>query len=138
VNIWDYDRSTGELLGQNVADPDPEREGGWLIPAFSTKIRPPVVSPGCVAVFDGGLSGEGSWRVELKVNDDARQRALPHVARLATVINRCFRSDDLDRETATRLILEAAATTVKRLDDEGLRTDAIALTQDMLGTQRAN
>ena len=138
MDIWDYDRSTGELLGRSVADQDPEREGSWLIPAFATTTRPPFVPPGCTVVFDGGLTGQGSWRIELKTDEDIRQRLLPQVAHLAVVIDECCKNGDLDQETAVRLVLDAAKETVERLDSEGLRAEAFALLQDLLGARRAN
>lgn len=138
MDIWHYDRVTGALLGQGAADEDPERNGGWLLPAFATTIRPPFVPAGCVTIFDGGLSGKGAWRIELKAVNDIRQRLVPQIAHLTSVIDNCCRNADLDRETATRLVLEAAAVTVAQLDDEGLRAEAIALMEDMLATQWAN
>ncbi|MGY4414886.1 hypothetical protein ACVWW4_006622 [Bradyrhizobium sp. LB7.1] len=138
MDIWDYDRSSGALLGQSVADPDPEREGNWLIPAYATTIRPPFVPPGCVAIFDGGLSGKGAWRIELKAVDDIRHRLAPQIAHLAIVIDECCRDADLDCETATRTVLEAAKETVEWLDTQGVRADAIAILEDMLGSRRPN
>ena len=67
MDIWDYDRRTGVLLGRGIADPNPENPGAWLIPAYATTIRPPFVPDGCVAIFDGGLSAIGEWRIELIV-----------------------------------------------------------------------
>jgi hypothetical protein len=65
MDVWDYDRKTGVLLGRSAADPNPEEPGAWLIPAYATTIRPPPVPEGCVAIFNGGLSAEGEWRIEL-------------------------------------------------------------------------
>src|ERR1700730_12863866 len=65
MDIWDYDRKTGVLLGLSAADPNPEDPGAWLIPAFSTTVRPPLVPEGCVAIFNGGLSAVGEWRIEM-------------------------------------------------------------------------
>ena len=65
MEIWGYDRKTGVLLGRSAADPNPEEPGNWLIPAYATTIRPPSVPEGCVAIFNGGLSAEGEWRIEL-------------------------------------------------------------------------
>ncbi len=44
---------------------DPDAPGAWLIPAYATTIRPPTVPEGCVAIFNGGLSAVGEWRIEL-------------------------------------------------------------------------
>lgn len=76
-----------------------------LIPAYATTIRPPFVLRGCIAIFDGGLSGQGSWRIELKAVDDIRQHMAPQLAHLAAVIDECRRNADLDHATATRLVL---------------------------------
>ncbi|MFZ2155663.1 MAG: hypothetical protein WAV72_06025 [Bradyrhizobium sp.] len=65
MDIWDYDHKTGALLGRSAADPSPEEPGAWLIPAYATTIRPPSVPEGCVAIFNGGLSAVGEWRIEL-------------------------------------------------------------------------
>ena len=65
MDIWDYDRKTGALLGRSAADPNPEEPGVWLIPAYATTIRPPAVPEGCLAIFNGGLSAVGEWRIEL-------------------------------------------------------------------------
>lgn len=50
--IFHYHRTTGECLGQGVADPDPLQEGQWLIPAFATAVAPPHAGPNEAAVFD--------------------------------------------------------------------------------------
>jgi len=56
------------LLGRSAADPNPEDPGAWLVPAYATTIRPPFVPEGCVAIFNGGLSAVGEWRIELAAN----------------------------------------------------------------------
>ncbi len=68
MDIWDYDRKTGALLGRSAADPNPEDSGAWLIPAYATTIRPPTVPEGCVAIFNDGLAAVGEWRIELAAN----------------------------------------------------------------------
>jgi len=35
---------------------------------YATTIRPPFVPEGCVAIFNGGLSAVGEWRIELAAN----------------------------------------------------------------------
>jgi hypothetical protein len=57
MRIWFYDRVTGELAGESVADPDPMEENGWILPAFSTSVEPPEVPPGHAARFAGSLWG---------------------------------------------------------------------------------
>lgn len=39
--IWHFKESTGELLAEGMADPDPMQAGGWLIPAHATNVTPP-------------------------------------------------------------------------------------------------
>ncbi|NJL06852.1 MAG: hypothetical protein HC900_00250 [Methylacidiphilales bacterium] len=69
MDIWHYDRETGELLGAGAADPDPERAGRWLHPAFSTTTAPPPKEPGRARVWAGeewaqvaDHRGETWWR----------------------------------------------------------------------------
>jgi len=50
MDIYNYDRLTGELRGQSVADLDPI-EGLPLIPAHATEIAPPVAKAGFASVF---------------------------------------------------------------------------------------
>jgi hypothetical protein len=138
MDIWHYDRSTGVLLDSDFAAPNPVADGEFLIPAYATTIRPPFAPPGCVAIFDGGLGGHGSWRIELKVEDDIRRRLAPRIVNLGVVIDDCCRNAGLDREAAVRLVLEAAKEMVEWLDAEGLRAGAVALLEDMLGTRRPN
>ena len=69
MDIWDYDRKTGVLIGQSAADPNPEEPGAWLVPAYATAIRPPFVPEGCVAIFNGVLSAVGEWRIELAADN---------------------------------------------------------------------
>jgi hypothetical protein len=68
MDIWDYDRKTGALLGPGRATPNPEEPGNLVLPAYATTIRPPSVPEGCVAIFNGGLSAVGEWRIELAEN----------------------------------------------------------------------
>jgi hypothetical protein len=53
MDIWHYDRVTGELIGHDVADPDPMNPGGFLHPAWTTPIEPPAPEAGKVRVFFG-------------------------------------------------------------------------------------
>jgi len=50
MDIYHYDRLTGVLTGQSVADLDPI-EGKPLIPAHATSIAPPASRPGYASVF---------------------------------------------------------------------------------------
>jgi hypothetical protein len=56
MDIWDYDRKTGVLLGRSAADPNPQEAGAWLIPAWATTIRP--------AHGAGGLRRDLQRRIE--------------------------------------------------------------------------
>jgi len=55
MQIWHYAPSTGELVGVGIADPDPLRQGHWLIPAFATTVEPPNTLQGEAAVFSNGV-----------------------------------------------------------------------------------
>ncbi len=57
--IYNYDRASGLLISEGVADPDPMQTGQWLIPAYATTDQPPAAGQNQVAVF-GGLTG---WRL---------------------------------------------------------------------------
>ena len=50
--IYHYNRDTGELIGQDIAQPDPMDDGRFIVPAFSTSKVPPVPPPGMVPVYD--------------------------------------------------------------------------------------
>lgn len=59
MNVFHIDSSTGEFVGQSVADESPLEPGVYLIPAHATEIAPPISVPaGSVAVFSGT-----SWSV---------------------------------------------------------------------------
>lgn len=139
MDIWHYDRLTGALLGQGVADPNPREAGEFLVPAYATPIRRPFVPPGCIAVFDGGLAARGSWQIELRAIDDLRKRLAPQLAQLARDIDAYCRNASSDRATAMRLVLESAEATIRQAtDSEELRAEARALLQDVLGPRGAN
>ena len=53
MNIYHYDQTTREYLGQGEAAPDPMEPGRWLIPAWATTIEPPEPKSGMVRTFDG-------------------------------------------------------------------------------------
>lgn len=53
MQIYNYDRLTGVYVGTSQADPNPEVEGEFLIPAFATTIAPPAVTANFDRVFDG-------------------------------------------------------------------------------------
>ena len=53
MNIYHYDQTTREYIGQGEATPDPMEPGRWLIPAWATTIEPPEQRAGMVRVFDG-------------------------------------------------------------------------------------
>ena len=55
MDIWNYNPSTGELLAQTRAQPDPTPEGQaagrYLIPGFATDVTPPKPKKGHAIVF---------------------------------------------------------------------------------------
>jgi hypothetical protein len=76
MQIWNYDSTTGELLGPGAADPDPMTPGGWLIPAHATAIAPPRPLDKFASVFDGtswstveDRRGETRWPTTQAYND---------------------------------------------------------------------
>lgn len=77
MDIWHYDRVTGELLGQGTADPNPVDEGEWLHPAFSTPTAPPERLEGCAVVFAGSAwtnaidqRGKTWWKADAEDNTE--------------------------------------------------------------------
>lgn len=54
--IWNFDRLTGLLTGEGVADADPMSPGHWLIPASATDKAPPEPGPHQAVVLK-----EGRW-----------------------------------------------------------------------------
>lgn len=75
MDIWNYDRATGELIGQSVADPNPLEPGNWLLPAHSTATAPPERQAGQAIVFAGSSwssapdhRGETWWEADATVN----------------------------------------------------------------------
>src|ERR1700680_2001429 len=95
MDIWDYDRKTGVLLGRGRACANPEDPGNLVLPAYATTIRPPPVPEGCVAIFNGGLSAVGEWRIELDAGQ-ATMLGQPAYEALCAAINlyRASREDD--------------------------------------------
>ncbi|WP_224826297.1 hypothetical protein [Cognatishimia sp. MH4019] len=57
MKIYNFDAETGVYTGEAAADKSP-RDGAWLVPAFATKIRPPQVPDGRVAIFR-----DGAWTI---------------------------------------------------------------------------
>lgn len=43
MEIYHFDEKTGAYLGAGVADPDPLTPGAWLLPAYSTAVKPDAV-----------------------------------------------------------------------------------------------
>lgn len=69
MNIWTYDRGTGGLIAQQVAESNPLEAGEFLIPAFATDQAPPSAPAGQYPAFQGGVwvlvpdhRGETWWR----------------------------------------------------------------------------
>jgi hypothetical protein len=114
MDIWDYDRKTGVLVGRSAADPNPEEPGNWLIPAYATTIRPPSVPEGCIAIFNGGLGAVGEWRIELAEFDGF---GLKECAALSTLLSSYVE----DRE-----------------NHDGARSTAMAAAEDMIDRATAD
>ena len=53
MNIYTFDRETGLFTGVSVADESPLEPGVYLIPAFSTDIKPPAEIDKCAVFKDG-------------------------------------------------------------------------------------
>lgn len=53
MKIYNYDATTGELLGESEARPDPMEPGRWLVPAYATTVTPPEAQAGQMRCFDG-------------------------------------------------------------------------------------
>ncbi|MDQ2080465.1 DUF4376 domain-containing protein [Xanthobacteraceae bacterium Astr-EGSB] len=69
MDVYAFDRLTGEYVGITAADPDPLAEGQWLVPAFATPVVPPAPVVGFARVFVSGIwslvedhRGETWWR----------------------------------------------------------------------------
>lgn len=55
MKFYSYDPITGECLSGGDADPDPQTEGSFLFPAFSTTVEPPAPVYGHKAVWQAGV-----------------------------------------------------------------------------------
>jgi hypothetical protein len=112
MDIWDYDRKTGVLLGRSAADPNPEEPGKWLLPAFATTIRPPHVPEGCVAIFSGGLNAVGEWRIELD-EGQVSGLGLKECAALSALVS-SYIEDRKYHEDARSAVMDAAEDVIDR------------------------
>lgn len=54
MKIYHYDRETGFFLGEDSAFESPLEPGVFLIPAWSTDIKPPSPADGEIAKFENG------------------------------------------------------------------------------------
>jgi len=54
MQIYNYNRYTGEYVGESTATPNPITVGEYLIPAYATTETPPSVSGDELAVWDKG------------------------------------------------------------------------------------
>jgi len=54
MDIYHYDRDTGEYKGKGKADPSPLEKQIWLIPAFSTTNPPPATVTGYARCYIDG------------------------------------------------------------------------------------
>jgi len=62
MKIYHYSKQTNEFIASSDAREDPLEKGSFLIPANSTKIKPPPVPQGKVAVFGVGWTLEDDIR----------------------------------------------------------------------------
>jgi hypothetical protein len=130
MDIWDYDRKTGVLLGRSAADPNPEEPGNWIIPAYATTVRPPFVPEGCVAIFNGGLRADGEWRIELAY-DQICGLGPKERAALSALIN-SYVGDRKDREGVRRAVMAATEDLIDRAAITGLPTADLMLLRDQV------
>ncbi|MFL9860807.1 tail fiber assembly protein [Paraburkholderia madseniana] len=72
-DIYNYEPYAHTFIGKAKADPDPLVKGGWILPANSTVIAPPVTADRQAAVFDAAAQ---AWSVV----PDWRQIALYETA----------------------------------------------------------
>ena len=55
MQIYTFDKITGEFLAEEIADENPLEKDEFLIPANATSIAPPAASLNEIAVFDGSV-----------------------------------------------------------------------------------
>jgi hypothetical protein len=132
MEIWNYDRKTGVLLGPGTANPNPVEPGRWLIPAYATTIRPPHVPEGCVAIFNGGLSAVGEWRIEL-CKAELYGVVAKELAAVSGLIN-TYIEDREDREGARSDVMRVAEAVIDRdaAGDKSLRDEAKILVRNLI------
>ena len=54
MQIYNYNRNTGEYVAETTATPNPITAGEYLIPAYATTDSPPSVSGDELAIWDNG------------------------------------------------------------------------------------
>jgi len=138
MEIWNYDRKTGVLLGPSAANPCQVQPGAWLIPAYATTIRPPTVPEGCVAIFNGGLSAVGEWRIELCKADLGGVLA-KECAPLSALIN-SYIEDREHHDKARSAIMRVAEDVIDRAaaGDRALRDEAKLLVRTLIYGKSVN
>lgn len=133
--VHEFDRETGEYIGQGFAYRDPMQAGRWIVPPNATQDEPPKPAEG------EGIKREGEkWAVftRPKPADPApNQAAEPKVKRRAEIN---MRLEMIDRKS-TRSVREwmlaqaagkpAPAFVVKKLAD--METEAAALRVELAG-----
>ena len=65
MQIYNYNRNTGEYVGETTATPNPITVGEYLIPAYATTETPPSVSGDELAVWDKGAWIKKNVRMEI-------------------------------------------------------------------------
>jgi hypothetical protein len=88
------------------------------------------VPPGCVAIFNGGLSAVGEWRIEL----GADVASLPESVALSALINSYIENRKDDVEGARREILAVTIDAIDRTTncDGSARDEAKSLVRGMI------
>lgn len=82
--VYHYHPSTGEFLGQGLADESPLEPGVFLIPANATSQEPPTLSPGFITVWTGSCWEEIEIiQAEPQPAQTVPQVVTPRQARLA-------------------------------------------------------
>jgi hypothetical protein len=93
MRIYHYDASSGHLLYEGLADPNPKVPDDWIVPAHATTKKPPRAGEGKVARFDPAA---GEWSVvdheppeppaaAVRTLDEVKLQALARVERAVTM-----------------------------------------------------
>lgn len=92
MQIYQYDPQTGIYLGPCLADKSPLEPEVFLIPAHATKIEPPAITDGKIAVFN---------------NDNWTIQNLPTIPPIDKINQIKMQITDLEAQQTPRLCREA-------------------------------